>query len=121
MESEERYGWGQSQGGNHRPDDINGNGSDSSVGGSGPKERSGKSVNCPDCGKEVKNLGAHKRFCKGEGIIIDDYMGKSLSFVLESIRQLLRSFSKTVIDTRLVEEDGQYQFLQLTIRIPIRR
>ena len=121
MESQKRYGWGQGQGGDHRADEFDGNGGDSPINRPGPKQRPGKSVNCPDCGKEVKNLGAHKRFCKGEdGIIIDEYMGKSLSFLIESIRQVLRSV-KYRLTTEVVDENGEYESLELKIRIPIRR
>jgi hypothetical protein len=120
MESQKRYGGGQGQGDDNRPEKFSGNGGDILAAESGPKQRSGKVLNCPDCGKQVKNLGAHKRFCKAKNIEIDDYLGKSLSFTLESIRQVLKAV-KYELTTTVVDTNGDYSSLELKIRIPLRR
>ena len=76
---------------------------------------------CPDCGKQFKNLGAHQRFCgKKVNIIIDKYMGKSLSSTLDEIRGVLKSFRYT-LEIKTIEENGDCSEVELKIRIPIRR
>jgi len=121
MESQERYGWGASERDDHRAGEFSGNGGDSSTTEPGNEQGVGKGVICPDCGGEFKNLGAHKRFCKGSSELeIDDYLGKSLSFVLESIRQTVKPYSHT-IETKVTDENGKYTMLDINIRIPLRR
>ena len=121
MESQERYGWRESERDDHRAGEFSGNGSDPLTAEPGHEQGARESVVCPDCGGEFKNLGAHKRFCKGSSELeIDDYMGKSLSFLIESIRQVLRSV-KYRLTTEVVDENGEYESLELKIRIPIRR
>jgi hypothetical protein len=79
---------------------------------------------CPNCGKEFDNLGVHLRFCgnkpKETNIIIDKYMGKSLSSTLDEIREVLKSFKYT-LETTTTEQNGDYDEVELKIRIPIRR
>jgi hypothetical protein len=77
---------------------------------------------CPNCGKDFKNLGAHKRFCgvKEANIIIDKFMGKSLSSTLDEIRGVLKPFRYT-LEVKTTEQNGDYEELELKIRIPIRR
>ena len=76
---------------------------------------------CPKCDEDFKNLGAHKRFCKvGDEIIIDEYLGQSLSSTIDDIRKVLKSL-KHEIETRVIEENGTYKSVELRIRIPIRR
>jgi len=126
MESQERYGWGASEGDDNRPDEFSRNDRRPSESEPGNGKRAGKStgkVNCPDCGKEVKNLGAHQRWCKQrqkQQIIVDEYMGQSLSFTIESIRQVLKSVSYNMT-TKLDDTNGDFTELELTIRIPLKR
>lgn len=75
---------------------------------------------CPNCGKDFKNLGVHERFCKKPDLIIDDYLGKSLSFTLQSIRDVLKSF-RYKLSTTVLDENGEYDELEIKIRIPLRR
>ena len=77
---------------------------------------------CPKCLEDFKNLGAHKRFCKvGGEIIIDEYLGESLSSIVANIREVLKAV-KYELEIKTVEENGkEYKSLELNIRIPIRR
>lgn len=81
---------------------------------------------CPDCGKEVKNLGAHRRWCKPTDeqiqIIVDNIAGESkhLSDIINDIRNLVRSM-KYELKVGLLDENGDYTTLELNLRIPIRR
>ena len=76
---------------------------------------------CPNCGKDFKNLGVHQRFCgKDVNIIIDKFMGKSLSSTLDEIRAVLKTF-RYKLEVKTTEQNGDYEEVELIIRIPIRR
>jgi hypothetical protein len=78
---------------------------------------------CPNCGKEFENLGVHLRFCgkdKPTNIIIDEYMGKSLSSTIAEIEAVLKPFTYD-IDINVQKDTGNFKNVELKIRIPIRR
>ena len=76
---------------------------------------------CPDCQKEFKNLGAHQRFCKGVGIVEDNYIPeKRLSTLVSDMRTLLVSYSHT-LEVKTIEESGVTGYVEITARFPIRR
>jgi hypothetical protein len=82
---------------------------------------------CPNCDKEFENLGVHLRFCGKQGavvdntnIIIDKYMGKSLSSTIGEIEDVLKTLTYD-IDINVKKGNGNFKSVELIIRIPIRR
>jgi len=73
---------------------------------------------CPNCNKDFKNLGAHKRFC-GKGVIVDNHIKEQrLSDLITSLRLILSRHPHT-LEVRTVEGTGG--FVEITARIPVRR
>lgn len=123
MESGERHGRGRGQGGHQRPDEFHRDVRNEPGNGSGHEQGDRKDLKqCPTCKKEFKNLGAHKRFCKPDEpeIIIDNYMGKSLSSTVEEIENVLKSF-RHEIDINVSKVDMTFKQVELKIRILVRR
>ena len=76
---------------------------------------------CPDCGKDFKNLGAHKRFCEGApALTVDDYMEKPLSSIISDIREVLKSYQYQ-ITVKTIENNGKTDNVELTVRFQARR
>ena len=78
-----------------------------------------ETVICPDCGKKVKNLGAHKYHThKKVEQEIDNYIeDKPLSELVDKIRELLRSYPRTTFAVSSTEECGVVGRIDLAIGI----
>jgi hypothetical protein len=124
MESEERHGRGQGEGDDNRADEFSRDDRRSPGPEPGHEKGNRKGLilhTCIGCGGAFKNLGAHKRFCKTKpNIIIDNYMGKSLSSIVEDIENVLKSMPYTM-DTNVSKGNGVFKSIELIIRIPVRR
>jgi len=82
-------------------------------------------MNCDLCGKEVKNLGVHKRFCgktpieqPKEKIIIDEFTEKPLSELLSNLKEVLKTF-RHELDVRISERGGRTSEVEIRVRIQI--
>ena len=79
-------------------------------------------MNCPDCGKPVKNLGVHKRFCKAkQPVVLDDYIQeKPLSSLVAEIREILKAY-RYQLEIKTVEVGNKTESAEILARIQLRR
>ena len=84
-------------------------------------------VSCDLCGKEVKNLGVHKRFCgktpieqpKVSGkIVMDEITEKPLSELLSNLKEVLKTF-RHELDIRISDRGGRTSEVEIRVRIQI--
>ena len=78
---------------------------------------------CPECGKEFKNLGAHiYQAHKKERVVItepDDYIPeKPLRELLSEIRQILNRYQNRITVTT-TEQGGKTELVEILARIQI--
>jgi len=80
-------------------------------------------MKCPNCKKDFKNLGVHKRFCGKEltGIVVDNYIKEQrLSDLIIELRKILDRHPHS-LEIKTIEEAGKTNYVEITARIPIRR
>ena len=78
-------------------------------------------MQCDLCGKEVKNLGVHKRFCSKppkEKIVVDEITEKPLSELLSNLKEVLKTF-RHELDVRISERGGRTSEVEIRVRIQI--
>ena len=84
-------------------------------------------MNCDLCGKEVKNLGVHKRFCGKtpigqpkvlEKIVVDEITEKPLSELLSNLKGILKTF-RHELDVRISESGGRTSEVEIRVRIQV--
>ena len=115
METQERYGRGQGEGYNNRPDDLGGHDRRASETGSGNEQE------CPRCLKSFKKLSSHMRWCKdSSALIIDDFTEKRLSSVILEIEEVLKSYINEM-DIHVKKANGDFKEVTLTARFQVRR
>ncbi len=80
---------------------------------------------CPQCGKECENLGAHKRFCKGNPALVEQQLvvdevtpDKPLSALLNEVKELFRKYQCS-LSVKVSDRGGRPVEVEIIARIQL--